>query len=237
MNRPLSIIERGPRRMLAGAFAATLLLAGCRPDGGLETRTFELTHLEPNEAMGLLDPYVYGDRAGAPGAIGVGSHAITVREFPENLDRIEAVLAEFDRPPPALLLDFKLVHADGYTGQDPEIAEVEAELRRLFRFQGYRLIGGTVVRGTENTYLQQNLVTQEGMPFELEVAVGGVRGEPGDRTIELRVQLGPQFEGTVLEAELRVKENQTVVLGTTSVPRVGEGALILLVETEIEDPA
>lgn len=237
MNRFDRVPERHRLWRLVCSLAVAVLLGACRPDGGLETRTFELTHLEPNEAVGLLDPYVYGDREGASGAIGVGSHAITVRELPENLDRIEAVLAEFDRPPPALLLDFRLVHADGHASQDPEIAEVEAELRRLFRFQGYRLIGGTVVRGTENTYLQQNLVTHEGMPFELEVAVGGVRGKPGDRTIELRVQLGPQFEGTALEAELRVKENQTVVLGTTSVPQLGEGALILLVEARIEDPA
>lgn len=235
MNRPASIIDRHTRALLAGAFAVTVLLGACRPDGGLETRTFQLTHLEPNEAAGLLEPYVYGDREGASGAMGVGSSAITVRELPENLDRIEAVLAEFDRPPPALLLDFKLVHADGHTSQDPEIADVEAELRRLFRFQGYRLIGGTMIRGTENTYLQQNLVTHDGTPFELEVAVGSVRGVPGDRTIQLSVELGPQFEGSVLQAELRVKEDQTVVLGTTSVPQVGEGALILLVRAGIED--
>jgi hypothetical protein len=57
------------------------------------------------------------------------------------------------------------------------------------------------------------------MPFELEVAVG------------------PQFGGTALGVELPVKEDQMVGLGTTSVAGLGEGALILLVEADVEDPA
>jgi len=223
------------RPIWMGLVAFVLLAGGCGPDSGLETRTYELTYLASSEAMGLLEPYVYTSRPGAPGAMGVGEHALTVRELPENLDRIDLVLAEFDQPPPSVLLHFTLVHADGYTEQDPQIADVEEELRGLFRFDGYRVIGTTVMRSTERTHLQQHLVTDDGDPFEIEVQVGNIRGTPGKRTLELSVELRSEFDGVVLSAGLGVREAQKVVLGTTSVRSLAEGALILMVKAVMEE--
>ena len=42
-------------------------------------------------------------------------------------------------------LVFHLVEADGFTDDDPEISDVVSELRRLFNFQGYRLLSTSVL--------------------------------------------------------------------------------------------
>ena len=86
--------------------ALALHMGGCDAGWGgsetpsLETRTFALHHIEASEAANLIGPYIYAERAGAPGMVSEAqddSPAITVRETADNLDRIAAVLAEFDR--------------------------------------------------------------------------------------------------------------------------------------------
>ena len=86
----------------------------------------------------------------------VGS-VITVRETADNLDRIARALAQFDRPQPGVRLRFKLIEADGVATRDPRIADVEAALRGLFRFRGYRLITDAVVNGIAGTEASQTL--------------------------------------------------------------------------------
>jgi len=43
-----------------------------------------------------------------------------------------------------VLLTFQLIQADGFTEQDPEISEVVSQLRKLFSFEGYRLLATSV---------------------------------------------------------------------------------------------
>jgi len=83
---------------------STLLAAGCGGGPRLETRTFALRHLGPGEARAIIQPYVYTDRPGAKGDISAVQNAITVRETSDNLDRIARVLAQYDRPEPAVRL-------------------------------------------------------------------------------------------------------------------------------------
>ena len=43
-----------------------------------------------------------------------------------------------------VLLTFHLVQADGFTDEDPEISHVVSELRKLFNFEGYRLLSTSI---------------------------------------------------------------------------------------------
>lgn len=87
--------------------------------------------------------------------------AVTVRETPDNLDKIARVLAQFDRPTLSVRLHFQIIQADGAARSDPAIAEVEAALRKLFRFRGYRLVGEAVVGGTEHSEASQEIAGGE----------------------------------------------------------------------------
>lgn len=201
------------------------MLAGCSNAPRLDTRTFALDHLSPTDAAQLIDPYVYGNREGSPGTLSVGRDAITVRETPENLDRVEEVLRRFDVPHPDVRLRFQLIEADGYTDTDARIADVERELRKILQFGGYRLSGEAFVTATDGTEFQQTLAGNGGI---YQVA-GEVRWVQGG-TLRLReVRLYAPSAGPVLTTTVNIRTGQTLILGSSS--RASSTATLLLTVT------
>jgi type II secretory pathway component GspD/PulD (secretin) len=208
-----------------------LILVACSRAPDLETRTFDLQYLAPEDAGAMIDPYVYDSRDGAPGRITMTRQTLTVRETAENLDRIAEVLAQYDKPKPWVRLHFQLIEADGARTADPRIAEVEAELKKLFRFTGYRLLTEAVLSGTARSSVSQTL--GEAQNFAIGVDITDVRTINDTGIVSMNVQLRSQF-GTGLGSQINAREGQTVVLGNT---RMGEGArqttVILTVRPEL----
>jgi hypothetical protein len=203
--------------------------AGCE-GRELETRTFELKYMRPGEAEALVAPYVFTEREGAPGAFEVASSAITVRETADNLERIQRMLAEFDVPRPLTMLHFQVIRADGDIGADPAIAEVERELRRLFRFDGYDLLAETRVGVMEGAAFRQ--VARGGdTDFIIEGGVPEVRERGDAPTLTVEVQLWAGERNRALVTQVTIPVGHAVVLGTG---QTEEGsALILVVRAEI----
>jgi hypothetical protein len=208
-----------------------LILVACDRAPGLETRTFDLQYLRPEEAGSMIDPYVYASREGAPGRISMTEQTLTVRETAENLERIAEVLARYDRPKPWVRLHFQLIEADGARTADPRIAQVEAELRKLFRFTGYRLLTEAVLSGTARSNVSQTL--GEAQNFSIGVEIVDVRTVNDTGIVSMDVQLRSLF-GTGLGSQINAREGQTVVLGNT---RMGQGdrqtTVILTVRPEL----
>lgn len=205
------------------SFLILAALASTACDRGtttLETRTFRVEHMDAREAAELVDPYVYGSREGAEGAVSVVDGALTVRETRANLDEIERVLAEYDLPRPDIRLHFQLIEADGFTDSDPRIAEVEDELRKLFRFQGYRLAGEATVVAADFADVHQ-LIRAGDDAYSLDVNVSRV-GPDGTRLQNVTL-VG---RGVELSTSVNVRPGQTVVLGSS--PRVEDTATLFL---------
>ena len=213
------------------------LFMGCEGDS-LEVRTYTLERLEAEAAFGLVDPYVYRDREGKPGTMSISEGLITVRELPENLDRIAEVLEEFDRARAPVRLRFQLIQANGFDDQDESIQAVETELRKLLRYDGYRLVGEAVLQlregGGGRQVLQGTLEGESpgGSRFNLQASVGMV--STGDRgsTVEIWVEL-EHFNNSILATDVNAADGQSLVLGTTS-SLSGGGALILVVTPTLE---
>lgn len=220
--------------MMVLAFVG-FVVGGCQMgESALDVRTFELEYLEPNAAASLIDPYVYGNRDRNPGMLNIGPGSITVRERPDNLDRIAEVLERFDKPKPGVTLHFQLIEADGAAGRDPAIADVEAELRKVFQYDGYRLIGEGVLRGLEGATLAQRIATERG-DYLIEVDLERVRQEGQGGTIQMELELhsdeGPNL-GTGLSISLAPE--QTGIVGSAR-PSMQRGALILTVQASFGD--
>lgn len=217
------------RTMRLTAVAATLaFVAACGGGPELETRTFQLQYLRSGEASSIIQPYVYPGRDGAPGMLSSTGQTVTVRELPENLDRIAAVLEEYDRPPPTVRLRFQIIEADGFSDSDPEIAEIEAELRDLFNFRGYRLAASTVLETLEGGGVSQ---TVGGLGYAISGNVHQVRrtDEGGFLTMDVGIQ-------NLFHTTVRIPLGETVVLGSGRIPWAPDSeveAAILVVTPEI----
>ena len=80
-------MKRSMRVTCAAALAFAPMiggLTGCTADRvpNVETRTYELMHLEDHAAMQMISPYVYDGREEAPGSMTAVDGKLTVRETP-----------------------------------------------------------------------------------------------------------------------------------------------------------
>jgi hypothetical protein len=211
--------------------ALSVPLADCHQAPALDTRTFPLQYLAPDVAQGLIQPYVYADRAGNPGMMSLTQNTVTVRETTDNLDKIARVLAQYDVPQPWVQLHFQVIEADGTGGADPRIADVETELRKLFRFQGYRLVAEAQVSGAARSSLMQDIAGGGDRLYRIGVDIGSVRAIGDSGVVELHVQLRGQ-RGAALTTSLNARDGQTVVLGNAQLGP-GGATTILTVRPEL----
>ena len=219
-------------RTIVPALALLLISAGCRRNLEFETRTFQLQHIDGREASALVDPYVYPGTANRdPGELSVTASAITVRETPDNLDRIEQMLAEMDQPRADVRLHFQLIEADGFTGSDPAIAEVVSELEKIFRFGGYRLAGEAFVSATDRSEIHQRL-RASGEDYEIAGRV--LQLSPGTMRLQEVALFGAET-GQLLSTTVNVRTGQTLVLGSS--PKAGTSTTLLLTVRAEEVPA
>lgn len=213
------------------ALAGLLAVAACWGPR-LDTRTFQLNYLDGGEAAALLAPYVFTDRKDAPGQMNHVRGSLTVRETPDNLDKIARVLAEYDRAKPSVRLHFQIIQADGAATSDPAIADVEAALRKLFRFRGYRLVAEAVAGGMEGSEVRQ-IVGGTGGPFIITANIFDARGAGDSGSV--RIGAGLEAAGaTSLHTTVTLRSGQTAVLGNTQGgDKSGSGTLILTVRPEL----
>jgi hypothetical protein len=205
--------------------------AACSRPPSLDTRTFDLHYLDPGTVEAMIRPYVFSDRPAAPGMYSTSERTLTVRETPDNLEKIARVLAEHDRPQPWVRLRFQLIAADGAAPPDQRIADVQAELVKLFRFAGYRLLGEAVASGAPRSNIQQ-VVGGEGGPYFIGVNIGDVRSIGDTGIVSMQVTLRSAETGAALTTEINARENQTLVLGNAQLA-VKQGTTILTVRAEI----
>ncbi len=233
--------ETGFKVKAALAAALAALTMSCGEE--LDVRTFDLSRLEASEAEALIAPYVFTDRERAPGSSSHTDGILTVRELPENLDRIGAVLDRYDQAAADVQLHFQIIEADGFAQRDQAIAEVEAELRKLLRYEGYRLVGEAVIQvreggGSTQQRVQPAIEMKSAAggvaPFDVEARVGRVRDAEDGTDVLLSVALSDPWN-RLLETTVTVADGRTMVLGTTSgrPDREGNAAALILVVTPI----
>jgi type II secretory pathway component GspD/PulD (secretin) len=217
--------------MMIPVLLVSAVLGGCAAAGNdEETRTIELAHLKPEQAQLLLEPYLGG---GARIRATERPPAVTITTRSRKLDQLEELLRRYDVPSPGVRLRFQIIEADGFTTSDSAIAEVEAALRDLFRFRGYRLVAEALAAGSSNSSTRHLMVGQDDLNLDLMVDVGQVIANDRSKAAELHVTLQAPGRGVLLESNVTVPHGQTVVLGTAR-PFPNMGALILVVRPEIQ---
>lgn len=212
-------------RLFTLAILLLLTIGACSRGPDLDTRTFEVRYADAYRIAEAVEPYVFTDREKNPGTMSVTRDLISVRETPDNLAKIERLLAEQDRPQPSVRLHFKIIRANGRQATaDTAIADIEAELRKLFRFERYRLLGETVIAGIAGSEITQLATSDLG----IRATIFGVRGRGDSATVSMEVILLP---GETLKTTVSIPVGETVVLGNAH--GMQQGALILTVRPEL----
>jgi len=229
----------------------TALLALALPAAGrgqdprdLSVKTFPLKNLRPDDAAKLLGPYVNSPGGGVFEAGSIG--AITVRETPSVLALVDSLLRVHDRARATVSMRFQLIAALDTARRDPAITSVDAELRKLFKFAGYELIGEGTALTEETTEFTTTLSTKARVvgseryseAFRIKGWVEGVQGSGASRTVRMTVALQDALAGKesdLLRTGLTMPAGQSVILGSAK-PTMTFGsrvALILVVQPEI----
>jgi type II secretory pathway component GspD/PulD (secretin) len=207
--------------LLAGAGA----VAGCSRDGGMPKRTFALKYLSAEDAGLLVRDYVPPEGAiqlrGDSGKAGV----ITVSAPSSRLDQIAQIIAKFDAPAPDAHLFFQVIEADGFTTKDPEIADVEAALRDVFKFTGYRLVASAAINSRSPGSFEQWV----GGTYVLQGQISAPK-RPG--AVNLDISLGTR-NLPMLTTSVTIPDGQVVVVGSSR-PDASKPTLILVVRTKNE---
>ena len=149
------------------------------------------------------------------------------------------VIEQHDRSQPTVTLRFQIIEADGFTATDPAIADVEATLRKLFRFDGYRLLAEGVMSNVMSGSDVSQKVRAGDREFVIQTDVRATSRVPeGVSTADLRVVLmeNPPNGSTdfLLQTGVRVPDGQTVVIGN-AVPSSSDRTVILVVRPDIGD--
>lgn len=204
------------RRMIM--ILAIVALAACNKDSGMETRTYPISRLTRDEALELLTPYIT-----EKGRLSGTEKLITVREKEHRLKVIEELLQKYDGGGIVkdVVLKIQIVEANGFTGRDSSIADIEQTLRETFKYSGYRLVGETLVRAREESPFAQDIGT-----FRIAGGVGRLIGDSGPVQIDLWNAEGNR---KLLSSTVTATMGKTVVLGQSS----GTGALILVIRPSL----
>ena len=239
-------------RLLLAACLALPALVRAQDPRDLAVRTFKLQNLRPEDAAKLLGPYVNAPNGGVFEAGSI--NAITVRETHSVLALVDSLLKVHDRPRAVVTMRFQLIAALDSSFRDPAIAGIDAELRKLFRFQGYELIGEGTARTEERSDYTMSLSTKPKTmifgnankevvteSFQIRGWVEGVEGVGDARTVRINVSLQDALRGKdtvdLLRTGLTLPVGQSIILGSARpmMPFGTRAALILVVQPDVVD--
>jgi hypothetical protein len=209
--------------------ALVVLAAACDEKArGMETRTFQLSRLSDEEAVALVTPYI---REGGTVSVARNARFISIREHEDRLQVIEALLKRFDGIGQAVdvVLDIRIVQANGATARDSRLADVEQTLRNTFRYQGYRLAGQTRVQTREESPFSQSV----GNNWGIEGRVLRVAAANNEQRVPIEIELtqatrnasGQVTPGSHMKSTITATLGKPVVLGQST----GDGAIILII--------
>jgi hypothetical protein len=225
-------VLRGPTlcSMLVMASAVTTALPAQAPQAAVTVRTFMLQRLSPQEAADLLAPYTSSAKGEGVFMAGTGVRGVTVRGDRETMLRADSLLRANDRPARTVRAHFQLISAsDSALARDPAIGDVDAALRGLFRYRGYRLRSEGVAVVTEGGHFSLYLTGDD----DIRLAVSGDLGGPDRATATTMAVRLVQPEGprvavatVLLSTVLDLQLGKTTVLGSSLL--VGGGSPLVL---------
>ena len=219
------------KRLFVVMFSLFLVAAPAFADAAdgakkLSVQTFQFKHKPAEKAAAAIKSLL-----GAEGSLSMQAspNALVVTDSPENLKKIAAALAEFDRPAQSFRLSIRLVSAG--RGAANEQPRVPAELRdiapklQLLRYTQLDSVGNAEVLGKEG---EPGLVNLDGYRADFRF------GEYDQASDSIKVndfkllRAADDSLTPMLKTTLNLKLGQTVILGATKQPNSARALMIVV---------
>lgn len=128
-------------------FTACMVLAAIvstADDVATVSRVFRLNHVSVSEASDAIQPLLT-----TRGSLTLQPQLsrVTVQDNPEVVARVAELLVEMDRPPGSYRIGIELLEGRSKPYPASQEIDVDARLKRMFKFASYRRLGRTVLEG------------------------------------------------------------------------------------------
>jgi hypothetical protein len=182
--------------------------AAAQPEPTLLVHAYTLRHQPASEALVLVHPLL-SERGSVQ--LQPGGNTLVVRDEAAVVERVVALLREFDHPAKKLAIRIQVVRAgDGGEGAalDPELAE---RLRELLRYDSYRVVAAADLEAREGEGVSYELGEEYRITFQLGTLMSGERVKLHDFEVTRRAGAG---EGRrLLRTQINLRLGRSMILG------------------------
>jgi hypothetical protein len=189
--------------VLAGAAAAR-----AQPEPPLVVHAYTLRHQPAAEALALVHPLL-----SPRGTVQLqpGGNTLMVRDEEEVVERVVAVLREFDHPAQKLAIRIQVVRAgDGGEGErlEPELAD---RLRELLRYDSYRVMAAADLEAREGEQVSYELGEEYRIVFQLGTLMSRERIKLHDFEVTRRADVDDRQR--LLRTQVNLRLGRPMILG------------------------
>ena len=182
--------------------------AAAQAEPPLLVHAYTLRHQPAAEALVLVHPLL-----SPQGSVQLqpGGNTLVVRDEAAVVERVSALLREFDHPALRLALRIQVVRAgDGGDGErlDPELTE---RLRELLRYDSYRVVAAADLEGREGELASYELGEEYRIAFQLGTLMSGERLKLHD--FEVTRRGGREDPRRLLRTQVNLRLGRPMILG------------------------
>ncbi len=223
---------------LCAGGAAPVPAAG--EEAGLAARVFAVRYKDVDDVYLLISPYV-----GPRGSIRTEPRrkVLTVLDTPENLGRIQELIAAYDVPPRNVEVAVQLILASsGQASPEPAPPPIRGVIEKLnalsTRWNDYRLVGNARVLGTEGERSSLRVGDDYRIDFKIDQVSDEsrvIRFKPFElQRRELSVE-GNERYASVMSTVLNLKDSQLFIVGASKMERSNR-ALFMTITASLQRP-
>jgi len=225
--------------MLAFLIAAAPLPGGQSTPGPMKKEIVRVNYINVREAFQILQPYM-----SPHGTIRVlaARNTLVIEDQTAFVEKVLGILREIDTPPLDLRFTVDILEATTGKGESDRRLEADPvirELKKLVKFESFRLLDTALIKVQDNSHTTQRL-GGEGVSLELSLAPRHIEKGEGDAfhvELRLRHHYGFDSEGkarssTLINTTLSLESGERQVVGVSKL-NGGEKSLILILRGEV----
>jgi len=192
----------------------------------LKKEIIKFKYKKPSEIYPLLFPF--GSKKGVI-QYSDKLNVMTISDYPENVEKMLAVIKECDVKPKQLEFKIWLILAEvkekSKSINIPPIAKVIKELESFLKYNYYQLLDSSYLKTSESEY--SSIILGDSYRFRLSVLKSKFIKDKKEEIINFSVRLTGE-KGALIESKLNLKNGETTVVGVSKMDGGNKGLILII---------